>query len=267
MGECKSALEEAGNDFERAKQILREKGAAAATKRAGRGTSEGVAIVVANSDNTKVGGCVVECETDFVSKNDAFVELAKKIAEAFLNNDPGNDPLAVVAADGKTVGTLIEECVGLFRENTKLTKWLHGSNPNGYGVYVHHDKKHACAVEMAGDSSENMAAGKNVAMQVVALKPTFLKKEDIPAEVIQAEYETQKKRALDEGKPENIAENIAKGRVNKEFFSEAVLLEQPFYLDNKKTVGAYVTEATGGKGSVTAFHYLYVGGTQGTDED
>jgi len=266
MGECKSALEEAGGDFERARQILREKGAAAATKRAGRGTSEGVAFVVANADNTKVGGVVVECETDFVSKNAEFIAMVQEIAGAFVETDPGSDPLAVKVGD-KTVKDLLDEAVGRIRENIKLTRSLHLSNPDGIGVYVHHDRKHAAAVELVGASDKNLEAGKNVAMQVVALKPSFLKKEDIPADVIEAEFETQKKRALEEGKPENIAENIARGRVNKEFFSEAVLLEQPFYLDNKKTVGAYVSEATGGKATVKSFNYLFVGGTEGTDED
>jgi elongation factor Ts len=261
MMECKAALEEAGGDFEKAKAILREKGKAAATKRAGRGTSAGVVAIARSSNHRAIGAAVLECETDFVARNEEFVRVAQELAEVFLHNDPGSDPLAI-RHGAKTVGDIVQESVSKFRENTRLGAALHLEGDNLYAGYVHHDKTKGAIVEMAGSGQEALDVGHKVAIQVVAFPPQAVRKEELSQERLQQELATEKQRAMNEGKPEEIAEKIAQGRVNKEFVSQVVLLEQGFYMDPSKTVSAYLSEqskAAGSDLSVQAFWYLAVG--------
>lgn len=264
MGECKAALEEAGNDFDKAQDILREKGQAAAAKRAGRSTSEGAAMVAFSSDHTKAAGVVLESETDFVATNENFRELTMKLATGFVTTDPGNDPNAQTI-DGKAVSTLVEEGVALMRENIQLKKAVQVSAPF-VGGYIHHDRKSAALVCFNGTHEKAEEIAKFVGMQVVSLRPTFLNKDEIPAEVIEKEYDLQKRRAIEEGKPENIAENIAKGRINKEFFQETVLNEQPYFNDNKLTVSQFVKDSSGGALAITGFVRFAVGESASSEE-
>ncbi|MBX7134129.1 MAG: translation elongation factor Ts [Fimbriimonadaceae bacterium] len=254
--ECKAALTEAGGDYEKAKQILREKGKAAAAKRADRTTSAGVAMFVADAGNKNVGGVVLESETDFVAKNPDFIATAEMIAKAYVDQDPTADPLAIKAGD-KTVGALVEESVAKIRENIKVAKAVHLSGSN-VAVYVHHDKTKAAAVVLEGDSPNLMEAGQKLAIQCVASSPKYIEKEEVPADIIEKEIETETQRAVNEGKNADVAANIARGRVNKEFFQTQVLLEQPFYADNKKTVSQYLKEQ-GGTIKVVGFTRLAVG--------
>lgn len=261
MMECKAALEEAGGDFEKAKAILREKGKAAATKRAGRSTAAGV-VAMARSHNHKAAGAVVlECETDFVARNEEFVAVAQELAEIFLHAGPGSDP-HLVSHGNKTVGQIIEECVAKFRENARLAKVLHLEGDNFLAIYVHHDRTKGAIVELTGPEAAALDTGHKVAIQCVAFPPQAVRKDDLSQELLASEFATEKQRAMNEGKPEEIAEKIAQGRVNKEFINQVVLLEQPFYLDPSKTVGAFVAEqskAAGGEIGVVKYHYLAVG--------
>lgn len=254
--ECKAALVEAGGDYEKAKQILREKGKAAAAKRADRATGAGVAVMISDPSNKKVGGVVLESETDFVAKNPEFIATAESIAAAYLDSDPGADPLAATA-NGKTVGTLVEESVAKIRENIKVAKAVHLTGET-VAVYVHHDKTKAAAVVLEGDSPNLLEAGQKLAIQCVAGNPKYVSKEQVPADIIEKEIATETQRAINEGKPADVAANIAKGRVNKEFYQSQVLLEQPFYADNKKTVSQYLQEQ-GGTIKVLGFERLAVG--------
>lgn len=257
MGECKSALEEANGDFEAAKNILREKGQAAAAKRAGRSTSEGAALIAISADASKGVGIILESETDFVANNDNFKELSSKLVNGLLTADLGSDPLTATV-DGKTVGALVEDGVALMRENLQLKKALKVDGAF-VGGYTHHDRKSSALVVLSGTHEKAAEIAKNIGMQVVSLRPSFLTKDEIPADVIEKEYTVQKNRAIEEGKPENIAENIAKGRINKEFFQEAVLLEQPYFIDSKKTVAQYVKDETGGAVEIKSFVRFAVG--------
>lgn len=234
--ECKAALVEAGGDYEKAKQILREKGKAAAAKRADRATGAGVAVMISDPSNKKVGGVVLESETDFVAKNPEFI---------------------AATANGKTVGTLVEESVAKIRENIKVAKAVHLTGET-VAVYVHHDKTKAAAVVLEGDSPNLLEAGQKLAIQCVAGNPKYVSKEQVPADIIEKEIATETQRAINEGKPADVAANIAKGRVNKEFYQSQVLLEQPFYADNKKTVSQYLQEQ-GGTIKVLGFERLAVG--------
>ena len=234
MMECKAALDEADGDFDRAKQLLREKGKAAAGKRAGRATSAGVVAMSVHHDHNIVGAVVLESETDFVARNEDFVTLAQELAEIFLHTEPGADPLAVKHGE-KTVGEMIEGGVALFRENIKLAKALRITSDSQLCSYVHHDRTKGSIIELTGDASVR-EVGRSVAIQVVAFPPEVVSKEQLSKEMLDREIETETQRAINEGKPEAIAKNIAQGRVNKEFVNKAVLLEQPFYVDPSKSV-------------------------------
>lgn len=254
--ECKAALTEAGGDYDKAKQILREKGKAAAAKRADRATGAGVAMFVTSDDNSKAGGVVLESETDFVAKNPEFITTAETIAKAFVAQDPGSDALGVKAGD-KTVGALVEESVAKIRENIKVARAVHVEGAK-VAVYVHHDKTKAAAVVLDGDSPNLLEAGQKLAIQCVAHPPQYIQKDEVPKDIIDREIETETQRAINDGKTPEVAANIAKGRVNKEYFQSHVLLEQPFYADAKKTVSQYLQEQ-GGTIKIIGFTRLAVG--------
>lgn len=260
MMECKAALVEADGDFEKAKQILREKGQAAAAKRAGRSTSEGIAKFVVAADGKTAVGLVVESETDFVAKNDSFKELVDKLANGMLAAGAAGPEVVV---DGEAASAHIEKAVAVIRENIVLKKAVFLKATDGViAVYNHHDGKKASAVEVTGSASNLKDAGYQVAIQTVAFSPSFLKKEDVPQDVIQKEIEIETERAINEGKTKEIAEKAAQGRVNKEFYQAQVLLEQPMYTDAKKSVSAYLAEegkVGGGPISVLQFVRLEVG--------
>jgi len=259
MMDCKKALEEADGDFDKAVQILREKGASASAKKAGRATKEGIARIVLSADRKTGAGIIVECETDFVSRNDDFKAMVNKLVEGMLAaGKAGGD----VVVDGQSVSDHITEAVGKIRENIQLRAAEFFTASEGQlAAYNHHDGKWASVVTYTGDNAD---AAEKVAIQVVAYKPEYLKKEDVPADLIAAELATQTKRALDEGKPEEVAKNIAQGRVNKEFYQATVLLEQLIYTDNKTKVTEFLKQNNGG--DVTAYTLLAVGQNAGSEE-
>lgn len=245
MMECKAALDEADGDFEKAKAILREKGKAAAGKRAGRATSAGVVAFSANADASAVGGVILECETDFVARNEDFIALAQQMADLVL--------------DGKTADDLqhmAEEAVAKIRENIKVAKAVRLTGQS-IATYVHHDRTKGTAIVLEGEIADAEAVRK-VAVHAAAFPPEVINKEELSQEKLDAEIEIETQRAMNEGKPENIARNIAQGRVNKEFIKSAVLMEQPFYLDPSKTVGQYLSEVAKGV-KVVGFENMIVG--------
>lgn len=260
MMECKAALVEADGDFEKAKQILRETGKAAAAKRSGRSTSEGIAQFVVSPDGKTAVGVVVESETDFVAKNESFKALVSKIANGMLAAGSTDESTVI---DGETVASHLEKAVAVIRENIVLKQAVLLKATDGViAVYNHHDAKKASAVEVSGNASNIKDAGFQVAIQTVAFPPSFLKKEDVPADVIANEIKIETERAINEGKPADIAAKAAQGRVNKEYFQSQVLLEQMMYTDDKKSVSAYLDEegkVGGGPISVHKFVRLEVG--------
>jgi elongation factor Ts len=249
MMECKSALTEADGDMEKARTILREKGKAAAMKRADRNTAAGVVALAHAHDHKTIGGVVLECETDFVARNEKFIALAHELAEVFLHSEPGADPLAIRHGD-KTVGDLVQECVATFRENARLSRAVHLTSSNWFATYVHHDNLKAVVVEVGGEVEHEIAGsvGHQIAVQAVAFPPEFISKDEIPAEKIASEIALETQKAINDGKDAKIAENIARGRVNKEFIKRAVLLEQDYYREPELTVSQYIQkEAKGAK--------------------
>lgn len=248
MMECKSALDEANGDFERAKEILREKGKASAGKKAGRATNAGRVAVAVSDDGKSIGAAVVESETDFVSNNEGFVTATNEIAAEALANGTLSE------ARMKELG---DDIIAKYRENCVVKVAEKSTTEGKFSVYVHHTGGAAAVIESTGDSAGSDEV-RQLAIQVVAMKPQVVSKDNLSQELLENEYNIQYTRAINEGKPANIAENIAKGRVNKEFIKEAVLLEQPFYLDPSKTVGQHIAEVAKGT-TIVSFKLYSVG--------
>lgn len=262
MMECKVALEEAGGDFEKAKAILREKGQSAAAKRSGRSTSEGVAKFVVSADGKTAVGVVLESETDFVSNNEGFRKLVDTLANGLLNApaDAVNGDVNSVSIDGKTVAELVTEGVALFRENIQLTQAVKLETDGAIGVYNHHTGKQAAVVMVSGDAANAGEVATKGAIQAVAMGATYLTKAEVPHDIIAQEMELETQRAINDGKPAEMAAKIAEGRVNKEFFKSQVLLEQPFLEDESKSTAQFLKEMAQGTAEVTGFKRLTVGG-------
>lgn len=250
MMECKAALEEAGGDFEKAKNILREKGKAAAAKRAERSTAEGVVAFAASADAKTVAAVVVECETDFVAKNEDFVALVQQIAD--LVRDTGQ-----TSSEDSRIKELVEGAVAKIRENIKLSKAQIFTSDFPIATYVHHDRKSGSVILSEGENAGSEAVRK-VAVHAAWSRPEFISKDELSQEKLDAEIELETQRAIKEGKDEKIARNIAQGRVNKEYIKQVVLMEQPFYADQSKSVGQYLSEEAKGA-KITSFAFFGVG--------
>jgi elongation factor Ts len=241
MMECKSALEEANGDYERAKEILREKGKAAAGKKAGRATNAGVVAFAVSADSKTLAAVVVQSETDFVSKNENFVNAAQKVADYVLaNGAPEGNPM-----DDPKLKEFAEEIVAMFRENVQIARARRFESDAPISHYLHHDRT-AGTVVVADGPAAGTEVIRKVAVHATAFAPEVVSKEQLSQEKLDAEMEIELKRALEEGKPENIARNIAQGRVNKDYVKRVVLLEQPWYLDQSKSVSQYLAEEAKG---------------------
>jgi len=253
MMECKAALDEAGGDYDKAKDILRQKGKAAAGKKAGRATTAGVVAFAASPDNKTLAGVVVESETDFVSKNEGFVQMAQEVADYVLaHGAPEGNPM-----DDPKMKEFAENIIAKFRENVQITKAILLKSDHPIVTYVHHDKTKGTAILSEGDNAGTEAVRK-VAVHSAAFPPEVVSKDQLSQDKLNAEIEIETQRAINEGKDEKIARNIAQGRVNKEFVKRVVLLEQPFYIDQSKTVAQYLAEEAKGA-KINHFVYLAVG--------
>ena len=261
MMDAKAALIEADGDADRAIELLRVKGQASAAKRSDRGTSEGIVASYIHA-NKKVGALVeVQCETDFVARNEDFIKMSEQIAT--MVRDAGSvpeDPHELTHG-GVSVKALIEEAVGKIRENIKVAKAAVLKTEKTLASYVHHDKKKAVIVEIeGGDGSAEV--GRQLAIQSVAFPPEYVSRDQVPQSMIDAELETETQRAINEGKAPDIAKNIAMGRINKEFMKRVVLLEQPFYKDNNISVAQFVeteSKTVGTPIKVLSVHRFVVG--------
>ena len=246
MMECKGALDEADGDYEKAKNLLREKGKAAAAKRTDRTTAAGVVAIALSDDGKTAGAIVLESETDFVARNEDFIAIAQQIAEIYRDN---------VTVDEAQIKEIVEGAVAKIRENIKVSKSVRLTSENPIASYVHHDRTKGALVLSAGELSD---AVRKVAIQVVAFPPDVLKKDDLSQEKLNEEIEIETQRAINDGKDEKLARNIAQGRVNKEYIKRAVLLEQPFYVDPSKSIAQFLAEEAKGT-TLTSFVYLAVG--------
>lgn len=241
MMDCKNALVEANGDFELAVDILRKKGQKVAAKRSDRDAAEGYVISKVAADG-KVGTLVVlNCETDFVAKTEGFVKLANDIADLALNKRP-TDVAALMSLpyQGATVSDAITNETGKTGEKMEVSTFA-VIEAETVVAYNHPGNKTGSLVGLnkAGNFSE---VGRDVAMQVAAMAPVSVDRTSVPESVIAKELEIGKELAIQEGKPAEMAEKIAAGRLNK-FFKESTLLEQEFIKDSKKSVQQYLKEA------------------------
>ncbi len=238
MMDCKKALEEANGDFEKAIEIIRKKGQLVASKRADRTASEGV--VLAKVDEKGKYGIVIalNCETDFVAKNSDFIALAELIANTALTKRPSSlDELKNIEVDGRIIENHIAEKIGVTGEKMELTffGFLSAEKVNSY---IHPGNQLACIVGFNKEGLDEQIY-KDICMQVAAMNPVAVDKEFVSKERIEKELEIGREQARMEGKPENMIEKIAEGKLNK-FFKESTLLNQEFIKDNKKTVRQYI---------------------------
>ena len=256
MMDCKKALTEAGGDFDKAVDILRKKGQKLSVKRADRDAKEGVVIAIVNDDRTKGVIVRLSCETDFVAKNEDFVDLVKSFANIALENFPDSkEDLLSLPYEGITIGEKVTEQLGVIGEKIELADYQKIEAPL-VAPYIHMGYKAGVLVGLnkAGDFFD---AGRDVAMQVAAMKPIAVDKDGVDASVVQKEIEIGKEVARQEGKPEEMLERIATGKLNK-FFKENTLINQAFVKGNKESVGDFLKSLDGDL-TVTGFKHVTLG--------
>ena len=239
MMDCKKALIEANGDFDIAVDILRKKGQKVAAKRADRQATEGVVIAKNNTSNTKAIIISLNCETDFVAKNEDFIKIANNILDKAIDNDLSSSEELndIVLDDSMTVAEKVLEQTGVIGEKIEVSSQIVESAQ--VSSYVHAGNRLATIVGFNNTTDSQVA--RDIAMQVAAMNPIAIDKDGVQQETIDRELEIAKDLARQEGKPEQMLEKIALGRLNK-FFKENTLLNQSFIKDGKKSVAQYLKE-------------------------
>jgi len=252
---CKNALVEANGDFEKATDILRKQGQKIAAQRGEREAKEGYIIAKSTNDGKRGAMIVLNCETDFVARNEDFINYANSILDLALEKNMGSlEDLKNEALNGSTVGEGITAMIGKIGEKIDLSKY-EAIEAETVVAYNHPGNRLATIVGLnKSEVTDIETVGKDVAMQIAAMNPVAVDKEDVTEDVIAREIEIGKEQARQEGKPEEIIEKIAMGKLNK-FYKENTLLNQEFIKDNKKTIRQYLTEHDG-ELSVTSFNRL-----------
>jgi len=247
MMDCKKALVESGGDEEKAVMYLREKGLSKAAKKAGRATSEGLITPYISEDGKTAVISELLCETDFVAKGDDFTSFAKALSEKIA----GLDVTTGVANDLPAEVADVTDLIAKLGENMGVGRFAKITTEGVLGIYLHSNNKLAAIVELTGTDDADMA--KDVAMHVAAMNPACKTSDELPQDTLDKEKALYLKQAMDEGKPENIAEKIVTGRLNK-FYKEVCLVEQPFIKDDKQTIKQILGDAT-----VASFQRLALG--------
>jgi elongation factor Ts len=244
MMDCKEALQEADGDFDEAVSLLRKKGQKVADKRAEREADEGL-VVTAISDDETVGAIVeVNCETDFVARNDDFQDFAERVAEITLDERPDDlDALMDLPyKNGETVEEELGALTGKIGEKLAIRRFDLLESENGRIIsYIHPGSKLGVLVDVAGDGDVE-EAGRDVAMQVAALDPIAVTRDEVPEDVKEEERDVAREAALNEGKPEHVIDQIVDGKLER-FFEDNVLLEQAFVKDSSISVEEMLAEA------------------------
>lgn len=240
MMDCKKALVEAEGDFDKAIEILRKKGQKVAEKRSDRDANEGVIIAGTTDDKKYAAMVTLNCETDFVAKNEDFVSVAKNILSIALNERPGSldDLKAKQFNDNMSIADKITEEVGKIGEKIELSEYETLSADQAI-AYNHPGNKTATIVGLNQDGEDAHQAGKNVAMQIAAMAPIALNADGVSDEIKARELEIGREQAIKEGKPEQILDKIAEGKLQK-YYKENTLLNQQYFVDNKMTVEGYL---------------------------
>ncbi len=255
MMDCKKALTEANGDFEAAIDVLRKQGQKVAAKRADRDAAEGAVIAMTNETNTRGVIVSLNCETDFVAKNEGYVDMAKKMASIAIANFPATkEELLALSFEGSlTIAEKLTEQTGVIGEKIEIAYYetLEGGVVSGY---IHAGNKLATLAALSAGVAET---AKDVAMQVAAMNPVGLDRTSVPSDVIERELEVARDMVRQEGKPEDMIEKIAQGKLGK-FYKENTLVEQDFIKDSKQSVAQYVASASAGA-TVTGFRRVGLG--------
>jgi len=241
MMDCKKALEEADGNFDKAIEIIRKKGQAVASKRADREATEGV-VLAKTTDNGKSGAMIVlNSESDFVAKNAEFINLATKILDIASTKKPADlEALKSLPMEGATVGEKVVEFLGVIGEKLELS-FYDKIEAAFIQAYIHPGNKLATLVGFS-KAGLNIQVYKDVAMQVAAMNPVAIDKKDVPPAVIAQELEIGREQARRDGKPEDMLDKIAQGKLSK-FYKESTLMNQEFIKDSKLTIAQYLKSA------------------------
>ncbi|MCE2893943.1 MAG: translation elongation factor Ts [Flammeovirgaceae bacterium] len=258
MMDCKKALTEAEGDFDKAIEILRKKGQKVSASRSDRDAKEGSVFVKVSDDKKEAVLIALNCETDFVAKNDEFQNLGKLIAEtAFAKKPATKEALLAEVVGGLSLNDKITELVGKIGEKLEVSSFIH---MKGEAVvpYIHSGSKLGVLVSLKGVNGKDVTeAGKDIGMQIAAMNPVAVNESEVDKTLIEKEMEIAKAQILAEGKPEHMIEKIAQGKLNK-FFKESTLLPQTFVKDNSKTVAQYLDSVTKGL-TVVEFKRVAIG--------
>ncbi len=242
MMDCKKALQENDGDFDKAIDFLRKKGQKLASKRADKSANEGFVLAQTNRDNTFASIIMINCETDFVAKNQDFIDFVKSISTLTIDKKPKSlKELNELEIKGVKVSDELSAQIGKIGEKIELSKYDFIEAAKVF-AYNHQGNRLATIMGINKADLENIdQVGHEIAMQIAAMNPIAIDKEDVPQEVIDREIEIGKEQARQEGKPEAMLDKIAAGKLNK-FFKENTLLNQEFVRDTKKTVKKYLEE-------------------------
>ena len=257
MMDCKQALTESGGDFDGAIEFLRKKGQKMAIKRADREANEGVVLALVSDDRTRGVIVKLSSETDFVAKNEDFIALARQFGEIALDKFPATkEDLLALDFGGISIGDKIVEQVGVIGEKIEMAAYEKVEAPM-VAPYVHMGNKAAVLVGLSKAADAFFEPGRDVAMQVAAMRPIAVDKDDVDQTTVQKEIEIGMEQARNEGKPEAMLEKIAMGKLNK-FFKESTLLNQDFVKDNSKSIRDYLKSLDKDL-TVTAFRHVELG--------
>jgi elongation factor Ts len=258
MMDCKKALTEADGDFEKAIEILRKKGQKVSASRSDRETKEGSVFVKVSDDKKQAVLIALNCETDFVAKNEEFQTLGKLIADtAFANKPADKDALLALKAGNLTVGEKIVELVGKIGEKIDVSEYVLMSGETVV-AYIHAGSKLGVLVSLKGVNGKDVTeAGKDVGMQIAAMNPVAVDEKSVDKTTIEKELEIAKAQIAAEGKPANMIEKIAQGKLQK-FFKDSTLVHQIFVKDNSKTVAQYLDSVSKGL-AVAEFKRVAIG--------
>lgn len=243
MMDCKKALTESNGDFEKAVEILRKKGAAVAAKRADKSANEGIVLTKLSADNRAAAIVEVNCETDFVAKSDEFIAFANKVLDNVYSKKLNTTEALF---ENKEIQSDFDELVGKIGEKIVVSRLDYITNENGFIVeYIHPGSKLGVLVvfdELASEKHQDFVViAKDIAMQVAAMRPISVYRDEVPKDLIEKEIDIYKEIARKEGKPEQILDKIAQGKLAK-YYQENCLSEQAYIKDNAKSVGDLVSE-------------------------
>jgi elongation factor Ts len=256
MMDCKKALQEADGDFEKATEILRKKGQKLSEKRADREANQGLIVTRVSDDGSQAAALEINCETDFVARNEDFQDRAKQFLDiVFENKIESVDELLETEHDGLTVADHVKDMVGKIGEKIKINRVVYAETDGSFISYIHPGNQLGVLVEFE-NSIKDEEIGKDVAMQIAAMNPLAVTREGVDSSVVEKELEIAKEQLLEEGKSEEIAEKASQGKLRR-FYEERVLLEQKFVKDNSLSVKEYLENND--TPLVKSFHRLQLG--------